>query len=364
MQKKYEMLMRKCLSLAKKSCGSVSPNPLVGCVIFDDDFNIISRGRHEKYGQNHAERNAILNSPIDVGGKSLIVNLEPCCHQGKTPPCTDLIIESGIKRVILGMTDPNPLVAGKGIKKLKDAGIEVITGVLEPECFELNKIFIKNKTENKPYVTIKTASTLDGKIAGRTGKPEKITDEASWREVHKLRNYYDAVLTSSTTVINDNPRLTCRMRGGRNPVRIIFDKNLITPQDSNVYNNDGTKVYIVTSENVSCEKINKYPKHVEIIKCSLKNGYINLNSAVRMLYDKGIMSILVESGGTMNKSFIEERLADELIQFVAPKIMGDDTAISCVKGFNREYISKCNNLKAVSTKLLKGDIIIVCKFIK
>ena len=221
MQKQYERLMRRCLTLAKKSYGRVSPNPLVGCLIFDDDFKIVSEGRHEYYGSNHAERNAILNSSVDVKGLSLIVNLEPCCHYGKTPPCADLIIERGIKRVIVGMVDPNPIVSGKGIQKLKSAGIEVITGILENECRELNKIFVKNQIQKLPYITIKTATTLDGKIAAREGKPEKITDDVSLREVHKIRNQYDAILTSSKTVINDNPYLTCRIKSLRSPIRVV-----------------------------------------------------------------------------------------------------------------------------------------------
>ena len=361
MQNQYKRLMRKCITLAKKSYGRVSPNPLVGCVIFDDDFNIVSEGRHEKYGENHAERNAILNAPCDVKGLSLVVNLEPCCHHGKTPPCADLIIEKGIKKVVIGMVDPNPVVAGKGIEKLKKAGIDVVVGVLEDECRELNKIFIKNQVVKKPYITIKTATTLDGKIVGRTRKPEKITDEVSRYEVQKLRNQYDAILTSSKTVINDNPYLTCRMKSGRNPIRVVLDTNLSTLASSNVYNNDGTKVIIMTSDKISNEKVKQYPENIEVIKCGTKNNHIDLNCAMEILYKKGIKSILVETGAILNKSFIEEDLMDELIQFIAPKVMGDDTAINWVSGFDREYISKCNNLKIMSTKILKKDIMIVCK---
>ena len=255
MQKQYEKLMRRCISLAKKGEGKVSPNPLVGCVIFDDNFNILSEGYHEKYVQNHAERNAILNAKSNLKGKSLIVNLEPCSHYGKTPPCADLIIEKGIKKVIIGMIDPNPIVSGNGIKKLQKAGIEVVTGVLEKECRILNEVFIKNQIKKSPFVVIKTATTLDGKIATQTGNSKWITDESSRLEVQKLRNKYDAILTSSATVIEDNPKLTCRLKNGRNPVRIILDTNLSTDENSNVYNNDGTKVYIITSENISDIKI-------------------------------------------------------------------------------------------------------------
>ena len=165
----YKELMHKCIELAKLSEGNVAPNPLVGAIIFDDNFNIISQGRHEKYGENHAERNAILSYDGDLTGKSIIVNLEPCSHYGKTPPCADLIIEKGIKKVIIGNVDPNPKVDGGGIKKLKEAGVEVITGILEKECYELNEIFMTNQIKKRAFVAIKTATTLDGKIATRTG---------------------------------------------------------------------------------------------------------------------------------------------------------------------------------------------------
>ena len=248
MQKQYEKLMRRCISLAKKSYGRVSPNPLVGAVIFDDDFRIISEGRHEKYGENHAERNAILNSKEEVKGKNIIVNLEPCSHFGKTPPCADLIIKKGIKKVIIGMQDPNPIVSGNGIKKLMEAGIEVVTGISEKECREINEIFIVNQTEKRPFVAIKTATTLDGKIATASGNSKWITDEISRKEVQKLRNIYDAVLTSSQTVKNDNPSLTCRIKNGRNPVRIILDTNLTTLPGSKVYEDNGAKVYIISGK--------------------------------------------------------------------------------------------------------------------
>ncbi|MBQ3641703.1 bifunctional diaminohydroxyphosphoribosylaminopyrimidine deaminase/5-amino-6-(5-phosphoribosylamino)uracil reductase RibD [bacterium] len=358
MEKKYNQLMKKCIALAKKYEGRTSPNPLVGCIIFDDNFKIISTGAHECYGQNHAERNAILNAKENLKGKNLIVNLEPCVHFGKTPPCADLIIEKGIKKVIIGIKDVNPIVEGKGIAKLKRAGIEVITGVLEEDCKKLNKFFIKNQTKHLPYITIKIASTLDGKIATKTYSSKWITDEASRKEVQKLRNKYDAILTSSTTVIKDNPSLTCRIKNGKNPIRIVLDTNLATSPDSKVYTDDGTKVYLITSKQTK-----KYPKNVEIIKTPIKNKHINLKAAVGILYEKGIRSILVEAGGTLNKSFIEENLADELVQFTAPKILGDNNAISFVQGFDRNQISECNNLKISDVKKLKNDIILTAEFI-
>ena len=354
--------MKRCINLAKKSAGRVSPNPLVGAIIFDDDFKVISEGRHEYYGGNHAERNAILTAREDLRGKSIIVNLEPCCHYGKTPPCADLIIERGIKRVISGMVDPNPIVAGKGLERLKSAGIEVIQGVLEEECLELNKFFVKNQTKKLPYITIKTAMTLDGKIAARSNKSKWITDETSRAEVQKLRNSYDAILTGSGTIKYDNPSLTCRMKGGRNPVRVVLDTNLSTDENSKVYTDDGTRVIIIAGEKVSNSRIKEYPSHIEIEKCKLKNNKIDISTAVKILYEKGLRSIMTECGGLLNKSIIEEKLADELIQFIAPKLLGDTKAKSFTEGFNRNEINECNKLKIVSTKVLKQDIIVNSKF--
>ncbi len=363
MQKEYIKLMKRCIKLAKKSEGKVSPNPLVGAVIFDDNFRIISEGRHEKYGQNHAERNAIINAKEDLQGKSLIVNLEPCSHYGKTPPCADLIIEKGIKKVIVGMTDPNPIVSGRGIKKLQNAGIEVITGVLEDECRKLNEFFIKNQTKNQPFVTIKTAVTLDGKIASVTGNSKWITDEYSRSIVQKLRNKYDAVLTSSNTVIKDNPALTCRAKNGRNPVRIILDTNLTTSKDSRVYEKNGARIIVIIGEHVKKDKINKHSPDAEFIKCPLKNNHTDIKEVLNILYNQGIMSVLVEAGAILNNAFIQEKSADNLIQFAAPKILADKEAPSFAQGCTRYEISQCNNLIINSIKKLKNDIMINSDFL-
>ena len=360
---KYEILMRRCLELAVKGEGRVSPNPLTGSIVFDDDFRIISEGLHEKYGGAHAERNAILKAQEDLRGKSLMVNLEPCTHYGKTPPCADLIIEKGIKRVIFGIIDPNPIVSGRGAEKLKDAGIEVITGILEDECRVLNEFFIKNQTKKMPFITIKTACTLDGKTASRTGSSKWITDEYSRSIVHQLRNKYDAVLTGAGTVINDNPKLTCRTENGRNPVRIVLDTHLKTPPESILYNDNAAETIIITSVNTSDEKIKQFGgKNVKIIKCSEKNGHINLKEAVSLIYQAGVCSILVEAGGILNNSFIQENLADKLIQFTAPKILSDSCGKSISEGCIRENIQECNTLKIVSAKKLKSDIMTIGYF--
>ncbi|MBR6163612.1 bifunctional diaminohydroxyphosphoribosylaminopyrimidine deaminase/5-amino-6-(5-phosphoribosylamino)uracil reductase RibD [bacterium] len=356
--KQYQKLMRKCLSLAKKGEGKTSPNPLVGCVIFDDDFNIVSVGWHEKYGEFHAERNAILNYKGDLKGKNLIVNLEPCCHYGKTPPCTDIIIESGIKKVVVGMRDVNPIVAGKGIKQLQNSGIEVVEGVLENECKKLNEIFIKNQTEKKPFILIKSAVTLDGKIATKTNSSKWITGERARREVQRIRNLYDAILTSSNTVLSDNPSLTARIKGGKNPVRVVLDRHLKTSPSAKVYNDDGTKVFLFTSQ----KNNKKYPKNVCVKRVSEDKNGLDLNEIVSELWEEGIRSILVEAGGKLNGAFVKEGLADKLVLFVAPKILGDKKGKSFVEGFDIDDINNSQILDMVSVKRFEPDLMIEAGF--
>ena len=211
-----ESYIKLAIEIAKKGRGNVSPNPLVGCIIVKDE-RIIGAGYHEKYGENHAEINAINSAKESIEGSTLFVNLEPCSHQGLTPPCVDKIIENKIKRVVIGTLDMNPLVCGNGIKKLKAAGIDVKAGILENECTALNKFFFKHITKKIPYVTLKIAQTLDGKIADRKGDSKWISSLLSRRYVHELRSKYDAVLIGLGTVLKDNPSLTVRLTEGRNP---------------------------------------------------------------------------------------------------------------------------------------------------
>ena len=357
MKKQYEKLMKKCLALAKKGEGKTSPNPLVGCVVFDDDFNIISTGFHEKYGGFHAERNALLKPDTDFKGKNLIVNLEPCCHYGKTPPCTDIIIEKGIKKVIVGMQDVNPIVAGKGIEILRNSGIEVVEGVLEDECRKLNEIFIKNQLEQKPFILVKSAITLDGKIATKTNSSKWITGEKARKEVMRLRNLYDAILTSSNTVLSDNPGLTARIKGGENPVRVVLDRNLRTSPSAKVYADDGTRVFLFTSKKDN----GKYPKNVCVKTVSCKNNGLNLNEITDILWSEGIKSILVEAGGKLNGAFLKQKLADKFILFIAPKILGDKDGKNFVEGFDISDINNSTLLDTETVKRFGTDIMVEAK---
>ena len=358
MNHSYEKYMKKCLSLARRGEGFVSPNPLVGAVVLDKNGNIAGLGWHKKCGEAHAEVNAIAdakNKGINIKGGTIFVNLEPCSHYGKTPPCADLIIKEGLKKVVAGTIDPNPRVDGGGIKKLQKAGIDVVTGVLEQECKKINEVFFKNQTEKLPFVAIKTATTMDGKTATKTGSSKWITSQNARAQVQKLRNKYDAILTGSGTVLADNPSLTCRKRGGRNPVRIIVDSNLKTPVDSMVYQNDGTKIYIAA---LKTAKIKDYGTNAEIIFCPEKSGKIDLPFLLKELYKKGICSILVEAGGILNGVFLKQKLVDKIYHFIAPKILGDNEAKSFVEGFSAINIDDSTQLKIESVKKFNPDILI------
>lgn len=341
--KKY---MKKCFELAKKGGLNVLPNPMVGALIVKDE-KIISTGFHKKIGEFHAERNAILNCGENPEGGTLYVNLEPCSHFGKTPPCADLIIEKKIKKVVYSTKDPNPKV--NGAKKLKDAGIEVIDGVLEEEGKELNKVFIKNILKGLPYVAIKTATTLDSKVATVCFNSKWITGESAREEVMRLRSSYQAIMTGSNTVKADNPKLTSRIEGGINPVRIIMDRSGKLSPRANVFKKDGTRVIVVSNSD------KKYPKHVE------KIPFKNMKNLMKTLFNMGIYSILVESGGKLNSVFIKEKLVDEIYHFIAPKILGG--GIDFVSGLDPVKMSDSISAKNLKIEKFGDDILLNYKLV-
>lgn len=346
------ILMEKCIELAKKGEGQVSPNPLVGAIVLDKDGNIVGEGYHQKYGEAHAEVHALNQAGDKAIGGTVIVNLEPCSHHGKTPPCADLIIEKGIKKLVVGMIDPNPKVSGNGIQKCKNAGIEIQTGILEDKCKELNEIFIKNQTQQKPFIAIKIATTLDGKIATKTGSSKWITSEKSREMVQKLRNKYDAILTGSGTVITDNPSMLCTLPNGKNPIKVILDTHLRTNPQSKIF--ETGKIILATTK-----QSNEYPKNVEILICPKdKNNQIDLKFLTKELYKKGIYSILVEAGSKINSSFIKNNLTDKVYHFIAPKILGDNKAISCFSGFNIKDINNCIRTTIRDIQKVDVDVII------
>lgn len=320
----YENYMKKCIELAKNGEGQTSPNPMVGCVVLDKNENEISTGYHHKYGDNHAERDALLklHNGEEKGG-TLIVNLEPCSHHGKTPPCADLIIERGLKKVVIGMQDVNPIVAGNGINKLQKAGIEVISGIMEEECKKLNEIFIKNMTQNKCFITIKTATTLDGKIATSNGSSKWITSSSAREKVKEIRNCYDAIMTTSSTILADNPTMLHRKK-------IILDRKLKTNLEAPIYKNG--EIYLFN------ETLDMFEGGVNFIKTPVIANKLDLEFVFERAYELGIKSILIESGGILNGSAL--KYTDKIYHFIAPKITGDNSSLSC---FNFQKINDINN---------------------
>lgn len=320
----YENYMKKCIELAKNGEGQTSPNPMVGCVVLDKNENEISTGYHHKYGDNHAERDALLklHNGEEKGG-TLIVNLEPCSHHGKTPPCADLIIERRLKKVVIGMQDVNPIVAGNGINKLQKAGIEVISGIMEEECKKLNEIFIKNMTQNKCFIAIKTATTLDGKIATSNGSSKWITSSAAREKVKEIRNCYDAIMTTSSTILADNPTMLHRKK-------IILDRRLKTNLEAPIYKNG--EIYLFN------ETLDMFEGGVNFIKTPVKANKLDLEFVFERAYELGIKSILIESGGILNGSAL--KYTDKIYHFIAPKITGDNSSLSC---FNFQKINDINN---------------------
>lgn len=341
--KQYDLLMKKCIELAKQAQGETSPNPLVGCIVLNDIGEIISTGYHKKYGENHAERDALLKLD-DAKNCTLIVNLEPCSHYGKTPPCADLIIEKGVKRVVYGMKDVNPIVAGNGLKKLIDAGIEVIGPILEDECRKLNEIFIKNQVEHKTFVALKTATTIDGKIATSTNDSKWITSDFAREEVRNIRKRYDAILTSSSTILADNPTM-------EHKCKVILDRKLKTNSQMTIYKQG--KIFVFHSLKNQSSLSNN---NLQYIYTPIVNNKLDIESILEELYKRGIMSVLVEAGGKLNGSFLP--YIDRLYHFVAPKILGDNNGKSCFYGKEVEKISNCTNLNFESVELFPPDILV------
>jgi diaminohydroxyphosphoribosylaminopyrimidine deaminase/5-amino-6-(5-phosphoribosylamino)uracil reductase len=334
--------MKRCLDHARRGAGYVSPNPLVGAIIVRDG-KIIGKGYHNCFGEAHAEVNAVNDAGGDVRGGTLYVNLEPCCYYGKTPPCTELIISSGIRRVVVGSLDRNPLVAGKGIRKLVEAGLDVSVGVLKEECDRFNEFFFKWVTTGLPFVALKIAQTLDGKIATVSGDSKWISSEESRRLVHALRSQYDAVLVGSNTVRTDDPELTVRLAKGRNPYRVLIDGHLTIPLTAKVLSDTFRDRTIVVTNRTNQKKKQRRVQElkergIQVIQMPANpSGKLDIRAALRRLARLGITSVLVEGGGQVFTSFLRSRLVDKMLVFIAPKVIGEgipslgDLSIGCMK---------------------------------
>ncbi|QOR65331.1 bifunctional diaminohydroxyphosphoribosylaminopyrimidine deaminase/5-amino-6-(5-phosphoribosylamino)uracil reductase RibD [Cytobacillus suaedae] len=346
------------INVARAGVGQTSPNPVVGAVVVNEN-RVVGIGAHLKAGEPHAEVHAIRMAGEKAVNSTIYVTLEPCSHHGKTPPCAELLINSKVKRVVIATTDPNPLVAGKGIKLLRDAGISVEVGVRKEEADALNKVFYHTMSSKLPFVTLKAAISLDGKIATSTGESKWITGESARLDVHKLRHQHDAILVGVGTVIADNPSLTTRLpNGGKNPIRVILDTYLRTPIDAQIVTDGEAETIIIVSNQVEDKKKDLYQaKGVKILSLETKN--IVIHDVLTLLSTLGITSVFVEGGAQVNGSFVKEKAVNQVITYIAPKIIGGSNAPSSIGGTGFEKMSEVLQLTIESVEQLGEDIKVI-----
>jgi diaminohydroxyphosphoribosylaminopyrimidine deaminase/5-amino-6-(5-phosphoribosylamino)uracil reductase len=358
MKKDHSYYMKTAMALAVKARGLTSPNPMVGAVVVKDG-EIIGRGYHERAGLPHAEVIALDEAGKRARGATLYATLEPCMHYGRTPPCVDRIIQSGVREVIIGMIDPNPINNGKGVQILQNHKIKVEVGFCERELRRLNEAFIKYVTTRLPFVTVKVAQSLDGKIATRTGESQWISCDASRAFCHRMRQEYDAIMVGVNTVLRDNPRLQAS-GAKRQPVKVIVDSTLSTPQDGRIFDQQG-KVILVTlpvMPGQETENRRALGEKAKILEVKEKEGQINLKDMLKQLARLEITTVLVEGGGTLIGSLFDEKLVDKVMFFISPKIIGGKEAISSVMGRGVSRLDAASAVKDVRVKRFKDDILI------
>ena len=377
--------MLRAIELARGGLGWTSPNPLVGAVIVKNG-RIIGEGYHERCGELHAERNAIASLTESAEGATLYVTLEPCCHYGKTPPCTEAILEQKIARVVIGSRDPNPLVAGKGAAILRAAGVRVEEDFMREECDALNPVFFHYIRKKTPYVVMKYAMTMDGKIATYSGLSKWITGEKAREHVQNLRHRYKAIMAGIGTVLADDPLLTCRIEGGVNPIRIICDTHLKLPLESQIVNTAKEVPTIVAvseryretahsealpdTEKDSIEENNNYQKNrkitrleekgIEILYVAEKNGHIDLNDLMQKLGERNIDSILLEGGGILNWSALKSGIVNKVYAYIAPKLFGGADAKTPIEGMGTDSPAHAVMLGSSKVTKLGDDFLIEC----
>lgn len=359
-----EQFMKRAIELAKQGAGWTAPNPLVGAVVVKNG-RVIGEGYHRKYGELHAERNALAACSEDPAGATLYVTLEPCCHYGKTPPCTEIIIEKKIAKVVIGSRDPNPKVAGKGVRILREHGIEVVEDYMREACDALNPVFFHYITTKTPYVVLKFAMTLDGKIATRTGASKWITGEAARNHVHQLRGRYAGILAGIGTVLADDPMLNCRIDGAHQPLRIILDSHLRIPMGSRLVRS--AKEYpllIVCNESnrdreEGASRIQKLEEAgAKVWTLPEKNGHPDLNVLMQRLGEEKIDSVLIEGGGTVNEAALKAHIVHHVYAYIAPKIFGGEDAKTPVEGSGIRLPQECANLRLAKITVLLNDMLL------
>lgn len=355
-----EKYMRLAMQLAGNAIGRTSPNPLVGAVIVKDN-RVVGCGWHRKAGTPHAEVHALNQAGELAQGADVYVTLEPCAHYGKTPPCAKALVEAKVKNVYGGLLDVNPKVAGKGFKILEDAGIHVEYGFLQDELRKQNEVFFKWIEHKKPFVVLKAAMTLDGKIATATGQSKWITNETSRAYGYKLRDIYDGIMVGINTVIEDNPMLTARVDGGKNPIRIVVDSSLKIDINANVVQDKSAKTIIATTDKADKDKILKLQaQDVDVIVVDKdENDKVDIEKLLDILGQKNICSILVEGGATLSGSFVAKKLVDKVYFFIAPKIVGGKEAKTPVAGTGILNLQEALALKDIQIEKLEEDVLII-----
>ena len=355
----HEKYMRLALELAANAKGRTSPNPLVGAVVVKDG-RVVGCGWHRKAGTPHAEVHALRQAGELARGADVYVTLEPCSHYGKTPPCARALVEAGVKRVYAAMLDPNPLVAGRGFKILQEAGIETEYGFLEDEARTLNEVFLKWITHKQPFVVLKAAMTLDGKIATAGGQSKWITNEASRVYGYRLRDTYDAIMVGVNTVIADDPSLTARVEGGKNPIRIVVDSRLRTPLEAHIVTDKAAQTIIAVTAAAEPARVKEFEAAgVQILTIDADaNGRVDISKLVKTLGEQGVCSILAEGGGTLHGSLIEHKLVDKAYFFIAPKLVGGAKAQGPVMGRGIAELSEAVQLEELNVEKLDGDILL------
>lgn len=351
--------MRQALNLAVRARGRTSPNPMVGAVVYRGE-ELVGKGYHKGAGLPHAEVEALREAGDKARDATLYVTLEPCNHHGRTPPCCDAVLESGIRRVVVGMRDPNPSVTGGGLERLAGAGLDVSSGVLENDCLRANEAFATMMQEGRPFVILKSALTLDGKTATSDGDSKWITNEQSRRFVHKLRGWTDAIMVGVETALHDDPQLTCRVKGGRDPIRVIVDSSLrLSPEARMLHGGSKAPTWIAALESASAERAGKLERAgAEVLRLPEDNGRVAVEPLLKALAARNVMSVLLEGGMTLNTSFMKAGLVDKAYLFYAPKIMGGLGSRSIADDLGVRSMSDCLLFGNVRTRRFGDDVMV------
>lgn len=353
-----EVYMRRALELAERGAGFVNPNPMVGCVIVKGS-RIIGEGWHKRYGELHAERNALAACTENPAGATLYVTLEPCCHWGNTPPCTEAILHHRIARVVIGCLDPNPMIAGKGVEALMSHGVKVEIGVLEKECYQLNEVFFHYITQQTPFVVMKYAMTLDGKLAAYTGDSKWVTGKKARKHVHQTRSRLMAIMVGIGTVLADDPMLNCRIEGGKNPVRIICDSQLRIPLDSQIVQSAHEIPTIIATTMKASDRIKELSEAgIKILPCKENGRHVDLVDLMQLLGSSKIDSILLEGGSALQFAALKAGIVQKVQAYIAPKLIGGAGAKAPVGGIGFAKMNQAISLKNLQVKQFGEDILL------